>query len=177
MSLTLPPKYNTIRFKLSLIVCVSTVFYSIILFSYFNYKYKKTLVDSAVKNAEIWAKKYAVEIKSNIEPALDISRTIAQIFSAQKNMDSRLKLSREDGNMIIKNLLIRNKYLLGIYTAWEPNQFDGEDSLYAGKEGNHPQGHYVPYWYRDSKDNIAYAASTVSLAPSATVSSGSWKLQ
>ena len=152
----LPSKYNTIRFKLSLIIGLSTVLYAVLITTYFGIKFKKNIADFATAKSQIWAEKYADEIKFNIERALNISRTSAQILSAQRDVESPIKLNRKEAELIIKNLVIKNKFLLGMYTAWEPNKFDGEDTSYAGLPGNHPKGHFVPYFYRDSKGAIGY---------------------
>lgn len=144
-------KFNTIRFKLSFVVGMLTVLYSAVLISYFIYKYRSTLVNDAIEKSNVWANNYAANIKSEIESALDISRTTAQIFSSQVDPAYPLNLTRKDANLILRNIVEKNKFLLGIYTAWEPNKFDNQDSLYAGKPENHPDGHFVPYWYRNTQ--------------------------
>lgn len=146
-------QFNTIRFKLSFIVGMLTVLYSSILVSYFNYKYKQTLLDDAIMKSRVFAENYAVEIKSQIESALDISRTTAQIFSSQANNENPLELTRNDASFIIRSLVDKNSFLLGMYTAWEANKFDNKDAEYAGLPNNHPDGHFVPYWYRDTETN------------------------
>ncbi|MFN0050342.1 MAG: HAMP domain-containing protein [Cytophagales bacterium] len=147
----LPAQFNTIRFKLSLVIGILTVVYSCILVSYFNYKYKTTLLNDAIEKSNILAKNYASDIRSEMERALDISRTTAQIFSSQVNTEYPLNLTREDANIILRNIVDKNRFLSGIYTAWEPNKFDNKDPEYAGLPGNHANGNFVPYWYRDTK--------------------------
>ena len=49
----------------------------------------------------------------------------------------------------------RNPDLVGIYTAWEPNVFDGMDKGYAGDEGHDQTGRFIPYWARDKDGKIA----------------------
>lgn len=38
-----------------------------------------------------------------------------------------------------------NQYLLGVYTCWEPNSFDGNDKYWINKPGNDSKGRFVPY--------------------------------
>jgi methyl-accepting chemotaxis protein len=149
-------KYNTIRFKLSFIVGILTLVYTIILVGYFNFKYKKTLVEDASEKSDVWAQKYAGEIKANIELALDVSRTTAHIFSSQVNVENQVALNRNEASAFIRNLVEKNDFLLGMYTAWEPNMFDGVDDEYAGQPDNHPNGHFVPYWYKKSDNSIGF---------------------
>lgn len=146
-------KYNTIRFKLSFIVGLVTIIYSFVLVGYLNYNYKQAKINYSIEISKVYAQNYAIEIKSKIESALDISRTTAQIFSNKNNKINPIKLDRNDANEIIKNLVSKNTFLLGMYTAWEPNAFDNNDATFAGKPNNHPDGHFVPYWFRNSETN------------------------
>lgn len=144
-------RFNTIRFRLSMVVGLLTVLYSFILISYFIYTYSSTLMSHAVEKSDVWANIYAENIKSEIEAALDVSRATAQMFSCQVNPDYSLHLTRNDANLILRNIVDKNSFLLGIYTAWEPDKFDGNDIEYKGVPNNHPDGHFVPYWYRDTQ--------------------------
>lgn len=148
---TLPSQFNTIRFKLSLVVGLLTVIYTGILVSYFNYRYKQTLVNDAIEKSRVYAQSYSVGIKSQIEAALDLSRATAQMFQSQVDNEFKLTLTRKDASLIIRNLVAENSFLLGMYTAWEPDKFDGLDKQFAGLPDNHPNGHFVPYWYRDTE--------------------------
>ncbi|TAF75441.1 MAG: hypothetical protein EAZ53_06035 [Bacteroidetes bacterium] len=162
----LSEKYNTIRFKISFIVGVITITYSLILVGYLNYNYKSSKINDAIEISKVYAQNYATEIKSQIEQALDISRTTAQILSCRQNLENPLLLNRKDASEIIKNLVSKNKFLLGMYTAWEPNAFDNNDNAYAGLPNNHPDGHFVPYWYRDNQSNtIAFEPLKYYLVP------------
>ncbi len=38
--------------------------------------------------------------------------------------------------------------LLGTWTGWEPNAFDGRDADFVGSRGHDATGRYVPYWHR-----------------------------
>lgn len=67
----LPEKYNTIRFKISIIVGFATVLYAIIIVNYFNYIYKKSLLSSTFDNSEVSAKEYAEKISADIEKSLE----------------------------------------------------------------------------------------------------------
>lgn len=99
------------------------------------------------------AKIEAGEIEIKLDKALDIARTLANALSVQVN--SSQKLTREQVNEILKALLIENANFTGVFTLWEPNAFDGEDSLYIGKEGHDSTGRYIPYISRGGGGNIA----------------------
>nr|WP_245168207.1 methyl-accepting chemotaxis protein [Desulfobaculum xiamenense] len=45
-------------------------------------------------------------------------------------------------------LSAQNENVLGVWSGWEPNAFDGRDAEFAAIEGNRPDGRFVPYWNR-----------------------------
>jgi DNA-binding CsgD family transcriptional regulator len=51
-------------------------------------------------------------------------------------------------NEIMRGVLLANSRLLGVWTVWEPNAFDGRDRLYAGSPGHDMSGRFVPFWHR-----------------------------
>ncbi|TAG53702.1 MAG: hypothetical protein EAZ27_10355 [Cytophagales bacterium] len=145
--------YNTIRFKISFIVGLITIIYSVVVVGYLNYNYKNSKINDAIEISKVYAQNYATEIKSQIEQALDISRNTAQIFACKSSLQNPIQINRKDASEIIKNLVKQNTFLLGMYTAWEPNAFDNNDNAYVGLAQNHPEGHFVPYWYRNNETN------------------------
>ncbi|MBY0431418.1 MAG: methyl-accepting chemotaxis protein, partial [Rhodospirillales bacterium] len=51
---------------------------------------------------------------------------------------------------VLREMLESNPNILGTYTGWEPNAFDGRDSASANTEGHDASGRFVPYWNRAS---------------------------
>ena len=101
------------------------------------------------------SKEYAGVVKNEIEEALDASRILAQALSALKESDQEISLSRDDVNAMLISILEKNQYILGIYTCWEPNAFDGLDSLFAATKGHDQTGRYVPYFNRGADGAFA----------------------
>lgn len=56
---------------------------------------------------------------------------------------------REQVLKIMQSVLETNKNMLGIWTCWEPNAFDGNDSQYANTLNHDATGRFIPYVYRD----------------------------
>jgi methyl-accepting chemotaxis protein len=50
-------------------------------------------------------------------------------------------------NAMLKNILSENPDFLGIWTIWEPNALDENDSMYIDTEGHDGTGRFIPYWY------------------------------
>lgn len=91
------------------------------------------------------AYRYSNEIKSEIEVSLDTVRTLAQTFEGMKASQVP---SRTVMDNILKNVLAKDTRYTGVWTLWEPNEFDGKDSQFISKPGHDKTGRYLPYWNR-----------------------------
>jgi PAS domain S-box-containing protein len=143
-------KYNTISFKVTLIVGVATFFLVGMLFSYSVYQLKNNALVSAKENAMAMARDYAGRLKATIETPLSSSRSLSNSLLAIKDEEITTTISREDVNGMLKNYLQSNPSILGTYTLWEPNAFDGKDSLYKNTVGHDHTGRFIPYWVRSN---------------------------
>ncbi|TGK04766.1 histidine kinase [Leptospira semungkisensis] len=47
---------------------------------------------------------------------------------------------------------IQDKRFLGAWAIFEPNEFDGQDRVYATRKGSRPNGRFIPYFYRNLKN-------------------------
>lgn len=107
-------------------------------------------------------KSFAVaETKSyahNIEMLFEHAETIADTFGKYMLFAKEHDLTREQILEHMHDLLDHNKQLLGIYTLWEPNAFDGKDAMYVNKEGHDATGRFVPYVVRSDGAIIVEAS-------------------
>jgi two-component sensor histidine kinase len=94
----------------------------------------------AYKQSIEMAKTYANEFNGDMETNRAIAETIAV------SMGSYDSMSREEANRMLYNLLAEHPHLLGTYVAYEPNAFDGDDSLYVNTPGHDSTGRFIPYW-------------------------------
>ncbi|QRO02031.1 methyl-accepting chemotaxis protein [Archangium violaceum] len=91
------------------------------------------------------AERHARTINAELDAALIPVRTLAQAFAAQKVAgltDRRL------ADASLQKVLAENPKLLGLWTAWEPNAFDGLDAKYVNTHGTDSTGRYISYWNR-----------------------------
>jgi len=118
----------------------------------------KTARENAIKHAKEYAgtlsREYANHIRAELEVALDTARTLAYAMSGKKNKQVRLEIGRDEVNGILKTVLYQNKNFVGIFTCWEPDAFDQMDIGYKNEAGHDETGRFIPYWYRDNKENI-----------------------
>lgn len=98
---------------------------------------------SATEETVATAQASANEMRLEIERGLDIARTMSHQFIAQKAHGST---SRELVQETLKEILERNKFLIGTWTGWEPNAWDGHDSTYVDQRGHDKTGRFVPYY-------------------------------
>lgn len=122
---------------------------SILLYQFLNEEKQLTK-----KYAVSETKSYANDIESLFSNAETITRTFGQyMLFAKEN-----RLTREQVLEHMHELLSDNDQLLGIYTLWEPNQFDGKDVDYANTEGHDLTGRFVPYVVRSNGTIIVEAS-------------------
>ncbi len=141
-------QYNSISFKISVLVAVATFVIVALLITYSVSRLRSTVIDTAQTNAIALARDYSGRLKAIIEVPLDASRTFASALLSTRDPEWKSSLSREDVNGMLKNFITRDTAILGAYTLWEPNAFDGRDSLYAGTVGHDGTGRFIPYWVR-----------------------------
>ena len=82
---------------------------------------------------------------------MDAARTIAH---ALKGLKADSLAERSNDNALHKGVLHENTRFLAVWTAWEPNAFDGQDSSFSGGSGHDATGRYVPSWSRGSDGTL-----------------------
>jgi len=88
------------------------------------------------------ARASAMEMRLEVEHGLDISRNVAHILESYKKNGHT---SRADVAEALREILVKNKFLIGSWTGWEPNAWDGKDSDYVNAQGHDASGRFVPY--------------------------------
>ena len=93
------------------------------------------------------AERYARLVNSEFDAAFMPVRTLAQTLAAQKVAgltDRRL------ADAALRDVAEANPKVLGIWTTWEPNAFDGLDAKYVNTPGSDATGRYISNWSRGS---------------------------
>ena len=81
----------------------------------------------------------------SLEQGLDAARTLAQALGGMKTAGLA---DRAQADALLKGVLSGNPDFLAVWTAWEPDAFDGQDGAHPGLPGHDATGRYVPYWSR-----------------------------
>ena len=142
---------NSIRSKISVSVGIfaSAVLLSII--GLVTFKMRVDALDNAQKLALAESREYAKQIQIKLESAFVANRTISEAISSIKS-SSQTNTKRDEVNTILKDVLTRFPNFLGVYTVWEPNAFDNQDSAFVNTLGHDKTGRFIPYWYRDAEN-------------------------
>ncbi len=127
--------------------------------------------------AQSLARQQAAQIDAELEVALNTSRALAQALSANPGLHQQaaalqtstpppwpggpkppiaeLALNREGVIAYLKQVLAHNPSFVGVYTLWEPNAFDANDSAFANSPGHDASGRFMAYLSRGAAGSIA----------------------
>ncbi|WP_309238429.1 methyl-accepting chemotaxis protein [Actinoplanes aureus] len=88
----------------------------------------------------------ATQIEEVLLAGLGTARDMAQVLAANAETGA----NRGVANAEMRAVLTAHPDLLGVWTGWEPDAYDGRDRRYRGADGRHDAtGRFVPYWFRD----------------------------
>ncbi len=102
---------------------------------------------TALMFAEELATRNAAQIGAELNATMTAARTLAQSLAGLKASG---RADRAQADALLKSVLEGSPQFLGVWTAWEPDAFDGRDAEFAGKPGHDASGRYIPYWNRGS---------------------------
>lgn len=146
-------KNNSIRSQISISVGIFATIILIFIIAFSAYRMRQIALENAQKLLLAESREYSKQIQLEIDNAIIVSRTLCETVGSVKNkIPSRF--SRIEIQDLLKNILVRFPNFLGTYTVWEPNSYDGKDSLYANTSAHDSTGRFVPYLYRNGKEII-----------------------
>ncbi|NTB04481.1 methyl-accepting chemotaxis protein [Agrobacterium tumefaciens] len=87
----------------------------------------------------------ALATEKNIGGTIHIVNSLVSVLESMKQSGDA---DRGKADQIIHQMLANNPDILGLWTGWEPNAFDGKDAEFANREGHDATGRYIPYWVR-----------------------------
>jgi methyl-accepting chemotaxis protein len=84
------------------------------------------------------------EMKSWLGVYMDASRTLARIMEGYKEIPAAERRGYFD--LMLRQTLLANPEVVGVWSDWAPNALDGMDAQYANTPGTDASGRYVPVW-------------------------------
>ncbi|BCY07092.1 methyl-accepting chemotaxis protein [Actinoplanes sp. L3-i22] len=102
------------------------------------------------------AARNAASVQQQLMVAMNTARDLTEAMAAESTSGG----TRATANAELKAILTGHSAFLGVWTAWEPDAFDGADRRYRNADARHDaSGRFVPYWFRDG-DAIKSAVLT-----------------
>jgi methyl-accepting chemotaxis protein len=99
-----------------------------------------------LRNATAVAVEQARRVEADLGRQRGTAESLAQALAAQTEGRPG---DRAYADALQVRLLAADPALLGVWTAFEPQAFDGSDRTFGGTTGTDASGRYIPYWYRD----------------------------
>jgi len=152
---------KTLQGKLVFIVGISLLLIGGIIISIFSISSFKSSAQNAEDIALAQSHLEATRIENWLETAMSVTRTLTQSLVSIKSSDSENKFSREQVINMMTPILENNPDFYGIWTAWIPNGFDGNDLASNGTPGSDPVGRFTPYLVKDDKGNVTLNSDTL----------------
>ncbi|HEY0509461.1 MAG TPA: methyl-accepting chemotaxis protein [Blastococcus sp.] len=110
--------------------------------------------DDGLRYASSLAATEAGQVESGLIRQMGTARALAQTLGVLANGQTG---DRAFVDAVEGNLLAVDPTLLGVWSAFEPNAFDGADAEHVGDPTSDATGRYISYWFRDG--------STISASP------------
>lgn len=98
------------------------------------------------------SEKVSALLSEEINGALSASEVLANSFSTLSNRRSQV-------NSLLQVVLMQNNNFEGVYSIWEPNEFDQMDTAFVGLKGHDETGRFMPYWTRNEYGIVDIQAS------------------
>jgi len=157
---------RSIRTKITFWAGLCLTIVSLILIVYSVLTLRQQSIESSTREAAAIAEANAKAIKNQLDLPNVTAHTLAAALGAVRDPGIPISMSRKEANAMIRKVLIENPALLGTFTLWEPNAFDGLDTQYAGAAAHDNTGRFIPYWVRGDDGIIHTEALTQVVIPS-----------
>lgn len=111
--------------------------------------------ETALKqNLSLSAQVEAGKINVVFNQAMELATSYSQAFST-----SDPQISRQSLTQLLENTIINTPNIVGIYTGWEVNKFDGQASSHINDELSQENGEFSPYFNRSPSGEVDVEAS------------------
>ncbi len=137
--------FTPLKQKLGIAISIGIFVTVSAIITYSAYVTRKEAVASAQNAALSIAKDFSGNVQIEIEEAMDISRSLASIFSVSGDEKMKGELSRNHAVSLAEKVLYSNDDFLGLTLAFEPEAFDGKDEEYVNKPGHDATGRFLAY--------------------------------
>ncbi len=97
----------------------------------------------------------AQDMETRINDAMIITQAISDSVMTTQGTSSA-KLTRDQVDDQLKAIAEKHPEFVGVYTLWEANAFDGQDTKYAGAAGHDQTGRFMSYYDRNAQGKVQH---------------------
>lgn len=102
-------------------------------------------IDDAMVFAEETATAQSLRIKQEFETGFSAARSLAVTLAGLRAKG--IMPTRDQATEMQHQLVKKNEQFFGIWSVWEPNAYNGDDSQYtSGTDHSGSDGRFIPYW-------------------------------
>lgn len=148
-------KILSIRHKIGLILCLGILITVAALIVISTVTFRNKSMDAAREEALSSAREFATQIKVPMDNALKASKSLANALSAVGVGKREVQIGRHEAEQLAVKVLFSNPTFIGLTLAFEPNVFDGLDSLYMNTPHTDATGRFLSYVTKDQVGGYA----------------------
>ncbi len=115
---------------------------------------QKAEIELAQQKLEIASKMAAKMIANSLNSSLDTIRNQYQWVMNSTSADSKIRTDENSISIILKNILIQNPEVFGIWLEWQKDFFENSAWSYTREQGPKENRRYMTYWTRNAKGEI-----------------------
>ena len=148
-------KNKSILFRMGLLVGVGTALIMLVLVLLPFQQLRDAEYDRLIRNVEEASFNLLERIGDDLQQGVDFTKSTADLFAGD------VSLSREQVIQMLENSVEHYPFVIGIGLVYEPNAFDGKDSLFKGGiRGSGWQGRFLPFVAKDANGKGCYSDTT-----------------
>lgn len=143
----------TLRSQLLLVVACIVIAGFALTVSILSNRAAQYQLSASMSYATELAQRRGANATALLRQALETARTLAASLSA---LSATGHADRNNGDAILRRTLQQNPGYIGVWSAWEPNAFDGRDVEFANTPQSDKSGRYLPQFnWEEGQNKIA----------------------
>ncbi len=112
---------------------------------------RQSLIDETKEQMERSAVRVSDRVNASIELYAAKIKKLTTWFNQIGNPELNFNLTREQAAVVLSENIAEEPDMKSLFTVWEPQMFDGKDSLYMMKEYHDSTGRFIPIFTKNSE--------------------------
>jgi len=142
--------HNRILLTLTIVSSLLIILFSIILGLFFRTSY----IENVRNKLKFESEKVSFEINKQLEVNFQTIISLSQNLASVADPTNQNKITRDQAIELLEKIIDENKEIAELYTVWESQLFDGQDSLFIDKLASDSIGRFSPHWIKANDGKI-----------------------